>query len=61
MLSWSLAFLGVAILAAILGFGGIAGGATEIAKVLFFVYLVVFAISFVFNLMTGRRCRDPLP
>lgn len=35
MLNWSLTFLIVAIVAAFLGFGGIAGTATDIAKVLF--------------------------
>jgi len=61
MLSWSLAFLVIAIIAAIFGFGGIAGSAASIAQVLFFVFLVVFAISLVFSLVTGRRGRGPLP
>ena len=51
MLGWSLSFLLVAILAGFLGFGGIAGTATEIAKVLFIVALVLFAVS----LLVGRR------
>jgi uncharacterized membrane protein YtjA (UPF0391 family) len=50
MLSWSLTFLIIAIIAAILGFGVIAGAAAEIAKILFFVFLVVFLIS----LFVGR-------
>jgi uncharacterized membrane protein YtjA (UPF0391 family) len=33
MLSWVMVFLIVAIIAAVLGFGGIAGAATQIAKV----------------------------
>ncbi len=51
MLSWSLTFLIIAILAAAFGFGGIAGTAVGIAKVLFFVFLVLFILSLVF----GRR------
>ena len=51
MLSWSISFLLVAILAAFFGFGGIAGTATEIAKALFIVSLVLFFIS----LLLGRR------
>ncbi len=51
MLSWSLTFLVIAILAAAFGFGGIAGTAVGIAKVLFFVFLVLFILSLVF----GRR------
>jgi len=51
MLSWSLTFLVIAILAAAFGFGGIAGTAVGIAKVLFFVFLVLFILSLIF----GRR------
>jgi uncharacterized membrane protein YtjA (UPF0391 family) len=51
MLHWSLVFLVIAIIAAILGFGGIAGTAVGIAKILFFVFLVVWLIAFI----GGRR------
>jgi uncharacterized membrane protein YtjA (UPF0391 family) len=51
MLHYSLVFLIVAIIAAVLGFSGIAGTATWIAKVLFFVFLVVWLIAFI----TGRK------
>ena len=43
----------IAIIAAVLGFGGIAGTAAGIAKILFVVFLVLFIISFVM----GRRPR----
>jgi uncharacterized membrane protein YtjA (UPF0391 family) len=46
MLGWALAFLIVALVAGALGFGGIAGTATGIAKVLFFIFLVAFVVSF---------------
>jgi uncharacterized membrane protein YtjA (UPF0391 family) len=51
MLSYAWTFLIVAIIAAILGFGGIAAGAAGIAKILFFVFIVLFAASLLF----GRR------
>jgi uncharacterized membrane protein YtjA (UPF0391 family) len=51
MLSWALVFLVVAIVAAIFGFGVIAGTAASIAKILFFVFLVLFVVSLLF----GRR------
>lgn len=41
VLTWALIFLIVAIIAGILGFGGIASTATGIAKVLFFVFLIL--------------------
>jgi uncharacterized membrane protein YtjA (UPF0391 family) len=59
MLRWSLAFFIVAIVAAVFGFGGIASGASEIARVLFFFFIVIFLISLLWGLMAGRR--PPLP
>jgi len=57
MLSWALTFLIVAIVAAILGFGGIAATATDIARVLFFIFIVLFLVSLIFGLI---RRRPPL-
>ena len=51
MLSYAIAFLVVALIAAILGFGVIAGTAASIAKILFVVFLVLFVLS----LISGRR------
>jgi uncharacterized membrane protein YtjA (UPF0391 family) len=51
MLSWALTFLIIALIAAVLGFGVVAGTAASIAKILFLVFLVLFIIS----LLTGRR------
>lgn len=59
MLRWSLAFFIIAIIAAIFGFGGIAAGSAEIARLLFFFFLVIFAVSLVWGLFTGRRPRPP--
>ena len=59
MLTWSLAFFILAIVAGIFGFGGIAAGATEIAQLLFFFFLVIFAASLVWSLATGRRPPPP--
>ncbi len=55
MLAWSVIFFIVAIVAAIFGFGGIAAGAVTIAKVLFFVFLVLFAVSLIAGLARSRR------
>ncbi len=51
MLSWALTFFIVAIIAGVLGFGGIAGASAGIAKLLCFVFLLAFAVSFI----TGRK------
>jgi uncharacterized membrane protein YtjA (UPF0391 family) len=55
MLGWAVTFLIVALVAAVLGFGGIAGTAIEIAKIIFFVAIILFVISAVFGFMRGGR------
>ena len=54
MLGWALTFLVVAIIAAYLGFGGIAVASAGIAKLLFFVFLVLFAVTLLAGLIRGR-------
>jgi len=51
MLRYALIFFVVAIVAALFGFGGIAAGAAEIGKILFFVFLVLFVVSLVVGLI----------
>jgi uncharacterized membrane protein YtjA (UPF0391 family) len=58
MLSLVVTLLIIAIIAAILGFGGIAGAAVGIAKIVFFVAIVLFLISLIaggFRGGFGRR------
>ena len=55
MLKWALIFLVVALIAGALGFTTIAGASIAIAKLLFFVFLVVFAVFLVLGLMAGRK------
>jgi len=57
MLGWALVFLLVAIVAAVFGFGGIAAGATAIARILFFVFLICFLASLIVHLARGRPPR----
>ena len=45
MLYWSLVFLVVALIAGVLGFTGVYMAAAGIAKILFFVFLVLFIVS----------------
>jgi uncharacterized membrane protein YtjA (UPF0391 family) len=51
MLNWAVAFFVIALIAAIFGFFGIASAAVGIAKILFFVFLVLFLVSLVGGLM----------
>jgi uncharacterized membrane protein YtjA (UPF0391 family) len=49
MLHYALAFLVIALVAAALGYGALAGVAAVLAKVLFFVFLVLFAASLLYT------------
>jgi uncharacterized membrane protein YtjA (UPF0391 family) len=53
MIYWALMFLLVAVIAAVFGFTGVAVAAAGIAKLLFFVFLVLFVVTFASHL-TGR-------
>jgi uncharacterized membrane protein YtjA (UPF0391 family) len=50
MLGWALTFLVIALIAAVFGFGGIAVASAGVAKLLFFVFLVLFAVSVIASL-----------
>jgi len=50
MLYWAVVFFVLALIAAFLGFGGIAGAAVGIAKILFFGFLILAVIALVSNL-----------
>ena len=50
MLSWALIFFVVAIAAAIFGFSGIAVASAGVAKILFFLFLILFVISLISGL-----------
>ncbi len=51
MLHYAAVFFVIALIAAVFGFGGIAVGAAEIAKILFFIFLVGFLVSLVMGLI----------
>jgi uncharacterized membrane protein YtjA (UPF0391 family) len=47
LLKWALVFLVISLIAALFGFGGIAEGSADIAKVLFAIFLIVFVVLLV--------------
>ena len=57
MLRWTLVFLVFSLVAALLGFGGLAAGAAEIARICFFIFLVLFLVSLIFGGAGGGRKR----
>jgi uncharacterized membrane protein YtjA (UPF0391 family) len=58
MLGWAITFLILGLIAALFGFTAIAGAAMGIAKILFFVFLVIFVVML---LMSFGRGRGPVP
>jgi uncharacterized membrane protein YtjA (UPF0391 family) len=50
MLRWAIAFFIIALIAAVLGFGGIAIAAAGIAKIIFYIFLALFIISLISHL-----------
>lgn len=55
MLRWALGFLIVAIVAALFGFGAITTASVEVARLLFFIFVVGFVITLVLGLFRDRR------
>ena len=55
MLQLAIACLVIALIAFVLGFGGIAGSFVGVAKILFVVFLVLAIVSFLFGGRFGRR------
>ena len=50
MLYWAVVFLIIALVAGVLGFGGIASTAAGIEQVLFFIFIVIFAVALIMGL-----------
>lgn len=50
MFSWALTFFIIALIAAVLGFGGLAGAAAGIAKIIFFGAVILLVVA----MITGR-------
>ena len=59
MFGWAITFLVVALIAAVLGFGGVAIISVEIAKIIFFVAIILFVVSAIFGFMRSRSAPVP--
>ena len=54
MLQWALTFLVIALVAAVLGFGGVAAISVEMARMVFGVFIVLFIISALMHVLRGK-------
>jgi uncharacterized membrane protein YtjA (UPF0391 family) len=57
MLRWALIFLVVALVLAVLGFGGLAGAFVEIARILFWLAVIIFVILFLLGFTVYRKVK----
>lgn len=55
MLRWAIGFFIIAIIAALFGFGGISAAATDMAKILFYIFVILFVVSLVFGFIRRPR------
>ena len=55
MLRWAAIFFVIAIIAALFGFTGIAVGAAEVAKFLFFLFITIFVVVLLLGIFAGRK------
>lgn len=49
MLRWAIIFAIVAVIAAVFGFGGVAEGAADIARVFFYIFVIGFVVVLLFG------------
>jgi len=54
MLRYTVVFLVIALIAALLGFTDIAAGAVQVARILFFIFVLLFVVSLVFGVMKRK-------
>ena len=60
MLSYIITFFILAVISAVLGFGGLASSFAGIAQFLALIFVILFAVSLVYSIVTGRKPSAPL-
>lgn len=60
MLNYIITFFILAVLAAFMGFGGLAADFAGIARFLAGIFVILFVASLIYSLVTGRRANPPL-
>lgn len=60
MLNWMITFFLLAVIAAVFGFGGLAGSFAAIAQFIAGVFVILFVASLIYSLISGRQAHPPL-
>ena len=59
MINYIITFFILAVLAAVLGFGGLAGTFAEVAKFLSLLFVLLFVVGLVYSMVSGRKVNLP--
>lgn len=59
MIGWAITFFLLAIVAAMFGFGGLAGTFASIAQLFTILFVVLFVASLIYGVVTGRDTHHP--
>jgi len=60
MLNYVITFFILAVIAAVFGFGGLSADFAGIAQFLAAVFVVLFVVSLIYSMITGRSANPPL-
>lgn len=60
MLKWAIIFLVLGLIMGALGFGGVGGAFVGVAKILFFIAIVVFVVLLIMGLMAGKAVKNAI-
>ena len=60
MLGYVITFFILAVIAGLLGFGGLAADFANIAQFLALIFVVLFVASLIYSMVTGRSANPPL-
>lgn len=55
LLKWALIFLVVSIIAAVFGFTDISAASADIARILFYIFVIIFVVLLVLGMVAARR------
>ena len=55
MLKWAVIFLIIGLIAGVFGFTGVESASVGIAKILFFIFMVIFVVLLIAGLTVARR------
>ena len=58
LLKWAAIFFLIAMVAAAFGFTGVAEGATEVAKILFYIFLAIFVVVLIAGLVVRGKLKS---